>query len=163
MNEQKKDTDRFNYNNQISQNLLEEIKQRYNITEKQLLSLPQQETIPITIFNKNLSSLETVVKYLKENKKLKNSKIAKKLNRSPKTIWATYQKAKAKHPKFFQETETRYKIPVNIFVDRMLSVLENIVSYLKDQELNNTEIANLLYRSPKTIWTINQRINDKIR
>jgi len=167
LNEQQKEDNRQSHNSQdaISQDLLEEIKQKYNITEQQLTqSLKQkEETIPLHIFNnETLSALETIVKYLKENKKLKHSKIAKKLNRSPKTIWATYQKAKQKLSKQFEEQETKITIPSTLFYNRTLSVLEHITKHLKENyDLNYTEIAKLLNRSPKTIWTTHQRTKKK--
>jgi len=167
LEEQQKERNKLNpdRNDNNSQNLLEEIKKEYNITEQQLTQLLKQkeETIPIHIFdNKTLSSLEAIVKYLKENKNLKHSKIAKKLNRNTKTIWATYQKAKQKHPKEFEEQETEITIPPTIFCDRTLSILEHITNYLKENNnLNYTEIAKLLNRSPKTIWTVHQRSRRK--
>lgn len=167
MNEQQKEIGKQIYNSQspISQNLLEEIKQRYNLTEQQLTQLLKEksETIPIHIFNnQTLSALEAIVKYLKENKNLKHSKIAKKLNRNIKTIWATYQKAKQKQSEGFEEKESGITIPLTIFCDRTLSILEHITNHLKeDYNLNNAEIAKLLNRSPKTVWTTYQRAKEK--
>jgi len=167
LNEQQKEVNRQSYNSQetSSQDILEEIKQRYNITEQQLTQFLKQkeETIPIHIFNnETLSALETIVKYLKENKKLKHSTIAKKINRSTKTIWATYQKAKQKQQKRFEEQETKITIPSTIFYNRTLSVLEHITKHLKENyDLNFTEIARLLNRSTKTIWTTHQRAKKK--
>jgi len=167
LEEQQKERDKPNSDriNNISQDLLEEIKKEYNITEQQLTQFLKQkeETIPIYIFNnETLSSLETIVKYLKENKNLKHSKIAKKLNRNVKTIWATYQKAKQKQPQMFTEQETSITIPINLFCDRTFSVLEHITRHLKENHnLNYSEIARLLNRSPKTIWTTHQRARKK--
>ena len=167
MDEQQKERDKPNFDrtNNISQDLLEEIKKEYNITEQQLTQFLKQkeETIPLYIFdNKTLSALETIVKYLKENKNLKHSKIAKKLNRNTKTIWATYQKAKQKQTERFQEKEAEITIPLTLFCDRTLSILEHITNYLKENhDLGHTEIAKLLNRSPKTIWTVHQRARKK--
>ncbi|MDP2907442.1 MAG: sigma factor-like helix-turn-helix DNA-binding protein [Nanoarchaeota archaeon] len=155
----------LNSTNTSSQNLLEEIKQKYNITEQQLTKLlnEKEETIPIYVFNnETLSSLETIVKYLKENKNQKHSHIAKKLNRNVKTIWATYQKARQKQPEQFEEQETGVTIPTALFCDRTLSILEHITKHLKENhDLSYTEIAKLLNRSPKTIWTVYQRAKKK--
>src|SRR3989344_3196112 len=58
--------------------------------------------IPVGIFdNDALSSLEAIVKYLKEILKLKFSKIGKLLNRSNKTIWTTHSNAVKKMPSSF--------------------------------------------------------------
>lgn len=168
LDEQQKEANKLEFDraNTISQtNLLEKIKREYNITEQQLTRLlnEKEETIPLYIFdNKTLSALETIVKYLKENKNLKHSKIAKKLNRNTKTIWATYQKAKQKHSEQFEEQETNITIPLTLFCDRTLSILEHITQHLKENhDLNYTEIAKLLNRSPKTIWTVHQRMRKK--
>lgn len=121
------------------------------------------DSIPIHIFkNDTLSALESIVKYLKENKKLKNSKIAKKLNRNPKTIWATYHKAKQKQSKIFKEQETSIKIPIKIFSNRNLSILEHIIKHLKEYyHLRNVDISKLLNRSSKTIWTTYHNADSK--
>lgn len=55
------------------------------------------DSIPISILkNRKLGMLESVTCYLKEEKNLKYSQIAKMLNRDQRTIWATYDKAKKK-------------------------------------------------------------------
>lgn len=166
MDEQQKEGNKRNFDraNDVSQDLLEEIKKEYGLTEQQLLQLlKQKETIPIHIFdNRTLSSLEAIVKYLKENKNLKHSKIAEKLNRNVKTIWATYHKAKQKKIELFEEKETSITIPLTLFSDRTLSILEHMTKHLKENyELNYTDIATLLNRSPKTIWTVHQRARKK--
>lgn len=168
MDEKQKEANRLGFDraSTISQtNLLEKIKREYNITEQQITQLLKQkeETVPIHIFNnETLSALETIVKYLKENKNLKHSKIAKKLNRNTKTIWTTYQKAKQKQSEQFKEQETEITIPLTLFCDRALSILEHITKHLKENyDLNYTEIAKLLNRSPKTIWTVHQRARKK--
>ena len=56
----------------------------------------RREKIPLSAFTKELSILESVVKYLKENCKYKYSQIAKILNRDDRTIWTTYNNAKNK-------------------------------------------------------------------
>lgn len=55
------------------------------------------DSIPINILkNRNLGMLESTVCYLKDEKELKYSQIAKLLCRDQRTIWATYNKAKKK-------------------------------------------------------------------
>lgn len=164
MNEQQKEENKQSHDSQDATSLLEEIKQKYNITEQQLTQLlKKEEAIPLHIFNnETLSALEAIVKYLKENKNLKHSKIAKKMNRNTKTIWATYQKAKQKQQKIFGEQESKITLPLALFCDRNFSVLEHITKHLKENyDLNYTEIAKLLNRSPKTIWTVHQRAKKK--
>jgi DNA-directed RNA polymerase specialized sigma24 family protein len=53
-------------------------------------------------------------------------------------------------------------IPSNIFIDRSISVLEAIVKYLKEKKgLTYHEIAVLLNRDDRTIWTVYQRARKK--
>ncbi len=53
-------------------------------------------------------------------------------------------------------------IPSYIFLDRSLSVLEVIVKYLKEKKsLTYHEIAVLLNRDDRTIWTVYQRVKKK--
>jgi hypothetical protein len=55
------------------------------------------ELIPINIFrNRKLGTLESLVKYLKEDHKLRNKDIAKITKRNTKTIWSCYERVKAK-------------------------------------------------------------------
>ena len=53
-------------------------------------------------------------------------------------------------------------IPSYIFKDRKLSVLEAIVKYLKEErQLSYHEIAVLLKRDDRTIWTVYNRVKKK--
>jgi hypothetical protein len=53
-------------------------------------------------------------------------------------------------------------IPASIFRDRELSVLEAITEYLKDRRnLRYSEIAQLLNRDDRTIWTAYRRSKEK--
>ena len=119
-------------------------------------------SIPITIFdNKSLSALEAIVKYLREEHNISFVKISRLLNRSDKTIWATYQKAKVKMPSKLFVKESRFYIPISIFSERRISVLENIVVYLKSHDLSYNEIAKLLNRGYRTIVTVCNRARKK--
>jgi len=62
--------------------------------------------------------------------------------------------------KLFESTHVF--IPTTILKDRTLSVLESIVEYLKDQkQLTFHEIAILLNRDDRTIWTCYSRAKKK--
>ena len=53
-------------------------------------------------------------------------------------------------------------IPSNIFKDRSLSVLEAIVKYLKEKRnLTYHQIAELVDRDDRTIWTVYNRVIKK--
>lgn len=128
--------------------------------------LKTQDAVPLSIFNNDyLSSLEIVVKYLKENLEYSLTKIAKRLNRSVKTIWATYTNAKRKMPAIFQphESASSFFIPLSLFYDRKYSPLEAVVRYLKeDCKQSYHQIALLLNRDDRTIWSTYHRMKIKL-
>jgi hypothetical protein len=73
----------------------------------------------------------------------------------------TYHVAKKKMPEAFVENFGQ-TIPGAILQNRTLSVLENIVAYLKEnKQFSLTEIAKLLHRNSQTIWTVYSRVQKK--
>lgn len=147
--------------------LLKELIQKYNISREDLSEAFSQEKsndIPISIFNNDtLSALEAITKYLHEERKLKFSHIASFLNRDTRTIWSSYQAAKKKHPSALSVKHSDIKIPPHQFTDRSLSVLESLVSYLKENfNLSLHDIASLLNRDDRTIWTVYNRYKKKV-
>ncbi len=126
------------------------------------LKVPVKEEVkvPISVFkNDYLASLENIVKYLRENLLLTFKQIGVLTNRNEIALAVTYRNAKKKlEAKFVIEEISPYSVPVSILKDRKLSVLENIVSYLKDTfGLTYHNIAVLLNRDDRTIWTVYQR------
>ena len=117
------------------------------------------DSIPICVFNnETLSSLETICKYLKENCKYTYHEIALILNRNDRTIWTTYNNSKKKLAEKFVIKPSEISLPLDIFKERKLSVLESIAVYLKDKVgLSLHEIAKLLNRNDRTIWTVYNR------
>ena len=116
------------------------------------------KTLPTSIFNnKSLSALETVTKYLKEELNLGYKEIAILLSRNYDPIRITYRNSRKKLPEKL-DSSSEQNIPIEIFRNKMLSVLENLTTYLKD-EMNLTyhEIAVLLKRDDRTIWTVYNR------
>ncbi len=54
-------------------------------------------------------------------------------------------------------------IPSDIFKNRDLAVLESLVKYLKeDKDFSYAEIADLLNRDDRTIWTVYSRAKKKL-
>ena len=122
----------------------------------------KENVIPLFIFkNDSLSALEAIVKYLKEEHNLSYVEISRLLNRSNKTIWITYQRAKKKMPKKLVG-KSQILIPVEIFQNRKFSVLESLASYLKqEQGISYKEIAKLINRNYRTILTVYRRFRKK--
>ena len=140
---------------------ISELKRLHEVTEQEILDR-KEASIPVGVFgNDALSSLEAIVKYLKEDLKLKLSKIGKMLNRSSKTIWATYHKAAKKMPSSFGAVSREIIIPVSAFSNRSYSTLESVVGFVKDLEYSNHEVALMLHLDDRTIWTVYDRVKKK--
>lgn len=119
--------------------------------------------LPVSIFdNKELSALETICKYLKEELKFRYSEIGALLNRDQRTIWVTYDNARKKREAALVVEDSVYNIPVSIFKDRKLSVLEALVSHLKDNYgLRYVKIGKLLNRDERNIWGVYNKAKKK--
>lgn len=140
---------------------ISELKSIHGVNEQEILGR-KEISIPIGVFKSDaLSSLEAIVKYLKEELKLKFSKIAKLLNRSNKTIWATYHNAAKKMPSSFGIISRDIVIPASVFTNRSFSTLENIVAFIKDLDYSNHEVAEMLQLDDRTIWTVYDRVKKK--
>ena len=140
---------------------MSELKRLHEVNEQDIFNR-KEISIPIGIFsNDALSSLEAIVKYLKEDLKLKFSKIAKILNRSSKTIWATYQKSLKKMPSSFGTVSRDVVIPASAISNRSFSTLESVVGYVKDLDYSNHEIGVILHLDDRTIWTVYDRVKKK--
>ena len=148
---------------------LEELKEKYNVSSNEILGLIEKKPvskeilIPVSILGtKGFSALEVICKYLKEELEFNYAKIALLLNRNNRTIWTTYNNAVKKRKEKLSVKESRFFVPVSVFKDRKFSVLEVIVSYLKDNfNLRYSEIAVLLRRDERNIWTVYNRRKKK--
>ena len=144
------------------------LNEEHNLNAEQIASLfgkriPAKDLLTISIFdNDELSCLETIVKYFKEELKLRFHGIAVLLNRNDRTIWATYNIACKKRKEKLDVKESKFFIPVSIFTDRKFGVLEAIAGYLKDNfNLRYSEIAVLLNRDERNIWTVYNQYKKK--
>jgi hypothetical protein len=122
---------------------------------------PKVVRIPLSIFSAKLSSLELIVKYLKEELGWSNKKIALTILRTPQNIWITYRNATEKYPGKLDIQETPYDIPISIFEDKRLSILESIGSYLVGKGLSYRQIANALHRDRNTVAAVYHRARNK--
>ncbi|MEM4268252.1 MAG: hypothetical protein QXK37_05480 [Candidatus Woesearchaeota archaeon] len=65
---------------------------------------------------------------------------------------------KLKAEKTNEQLVGRYTIPISVVTDRRLSIFEAIIEYLKEKkDLSFHEIAVLLNRDDRTVWTIYNR------
>ena len=135
------------------------IKNKYNINDIDLkkISTSKEIKIPLSIFNEILGPLESIVKHLKEDVNLSYDEIAKILYRNKGPIIVTYRNS-IKKLKSKLDIQSDFFIPVSIFSNLKLSILEIIVKYLKEElNLNYHNIAVLLKRDDRTIWTVYNR------
>jgi DNA-directed RNA polymerase specialized sigma24 family protein len=126
----------------------------------------KHSTVPSAIFlDRELAPLESISEYLKDEKGLTYHEIATLLGRDDRTIWTCYNRAKKKRaetqrPVAFAEKSV--EIPLDIFKNRTLAPLESITSHLKEiGALSFHEIAVLLNRDDRTIWTCYSRSRKK--
>jgi len=128
--------------------------------ERKFLFRKAKTQVPLSIFSGKLSGLESVVVYLKDRQGKRVKDIAKILNRKLPTIYATYSNAKRKKGKL--DCSGELFIPLSIFSNRRISILESLVSYLRDEEkLTLIQIAKILNKAYGTIKTVYWRYNKK--
>jgi len=127
---------------------------KVGISEK-IIDLSSPRYIPIEIFTNELGIFETLVKYMKDNFDISFTEIGNLVNRSPKTIWEICRKNKKNHIK--KQKKSILLIPAVIFSNRNFSPLESLTFFLKDKGLRNRDIAYLLKRNERNIWTVYNR------
>ena len=146
---------------ELVSDFISELKRLHEVSESEILGR-KEATIPIGVFsNDALSCLEAIVKYMKENLKMRFSKIAKLLNRSSKTIWATYSKSNKKMPSSFSDVSRIIMIPASAISNRSYSTLESVVGFVKGLDYSNHEVAEMLHLDDRTIWTVWDRVKKK--
>jgi DNA-binding CsgD family transcriptional regulator len=124
---------------------------------------PNTVRIPLSIFAARLSPAEALVKYLKEQEKLRYADIARLLNRDQRGIWCTYQRAQKKLPGMLSVPPSPHTVPATAFQDRTLSILEHVVHHLRAQNIPLKNIAQLVNKSPSTITTVHGRARRKLQ
>ena len=155
VNSSNKEIDKFRF-------LLENLTEEYIKKFEELRGIKTKEVIPVNIFNRRLSPLETIVKFLKENLNHSFKSIGRLLGRNQKTVWQAYNSSRKKLAIIFQEDYSKYNIPISILSDRRFSILELVASYLKENyDLNYHQIALILSRDQRTIWTVYNRVKKK--
>ncbi len=144
--------------------LVLEFEDKYKLSFDDLKELVKELSFPSAILNRKLTILESVVKYLKEEKNLSLHKISEVIGRDERNIWNIYNNAGKKYSKRFVIKKVKFWIPVSILADSKLSALESVVAYLKKEfSLDNNEIGKLLERDYRTIWTVYSRAKKKTK
>ena len=148
---------------EITAMAIKQLQENYNISEKEVTAILEEKelVIPITIFSKRLGALESLVKYLKENMNMSYHEIAQKLGRDDRTIWTAYKKAVKKHKEKIAAKETPILLPIELF-NTSLTVLESAIIFLKEKGMKFSEVAGLLQRDQRNIWTIYTRAKKKL-
>jgi len=143
--------------------LLAKLTEKYKLSKYEFVEIAdKQEGVPVTIFMKNLSPLEAVVRYMHEGLGFNHKQIGALLNRSPKTVWQAFNFGRKKLPPKLVIKPSSYYIPFSVLSDRKFSILENVVKHLVEgYNLRFFEIANLIYRDDRTIWTVYSRAKKK--
>ena len=140
-----------------------ELKEKYNLSYEEILGLKKEESkeieIPISVFsNEELSTLEIICKYLKENRNLSYHDIAVLIKRDDRTIWTTYQNSLRKFSKPLVIEKSELFVPVSIFAYRTFSSFEALVVFLKEvSKLRYNEIAKLLRKDQRNVWAVYNR------
>jgi len=152
---------------EIVQILLEKVGSKYGLGKKEILEVirsREQINIPLNIFSNKLGALESLVKYMKENLSRGYREIAKELKRDERTIWTAYKKACEKQEQKFEIKENNLQIPLSIFENKELTILESLIIYFKDKKnLKYVEIGELINRDQRNIWTIYSRAKSKLK
>ncbi len=121
-----------------------------------------KDTIPLSIFNEKLTAFESIVKYLSEEKDLPNSEISVITCRSRQVVWTTLKRAKEKLPEKLELNDCDFTIPYSKFKSENLSISVIIAIYLKEKrDLRLNEIAEIMERDARTIWTLIDRAEKK--
>ncbi len=150
--------------------LIHILKYRHLLTEDEILELlsvqqgPRKISIPLSVITvPELSALESICRYLKDEKGLRYSEIAKLLNRDQRTIWVTCHNSLKKRKEPLTIEGSPYMLDISLFQDRNLSVLEAAVKYLKDtHNLRYVDIAGLINRDERNVWALYHKAGKKI-
>ena len=122
----------------------------------------QEILVPVSIFNSKLGSLETNCRYLKDNLNLNFKQISLLINRNERTVWCSYSNSLKKFKQRLVVEDSKFSFPLGIISSRKLSTLESIIYYLRENfGLSYVELASILKRDQRNIWTIYNKARKK--
>lgn len=107
--------------------------------------------IPSSVFQSELSPMESIVKYLRENQGMSFSEMQPLLKRDQRVLAITYKRSKNKYS---ADLDTAgFRIPLMIINDE-LSVMESIVYFLKTNvRMSYSDIGTSLGKNYHTVRT----------
>jgi predicted DNA-binding protein (UPF0251 family) len=153
------------------ENIFSDLSSKYSLSYKEIIDMLKKRedyaSIPASIFNNSLCPLENVVLYLHIKLGFTQTQIAGILSRDHTTIWTTISNAlkkttKSRYLASLQGKNEGIVVPVNIFSDDKLSILESVSIYMKDRfNMSYHEIALVLGKDDRTIWTVVNRARKK--
>ncbi len=162
-----------------SENILDildrKLKEKYDLGLNDILEIAKKRTvkreagkeikkdvkIPIEVFNQKIGAAESICKYLKENKGMKFNEISRIVGRDQRTVWNNYRNAHKKMNEEIKVSEKTKYIPMKVFSNNKLSMLESVIYYLREERYRNIEIAQMLGKDTRNVWTIWNRARKK--
>jgi hypothetical protein len=162
-----------------SLSIIKSISQKHNIDIRQLGELLKNREryicIPVGLFRSKLGPLETVVRYLKDILGYNFAQISRLLFRDETTIWTSYKNSVKKNEvivdleladidmKKLKLKKEDLIVPLSVFSERKLSVLEALCLYLRETfGLSYHVIGEIVERNERTIWTVVNRAGKKL-
>lgn len=152
--------------------------EKNSISYDEVINLLKEKTsseslvsMPLFYFRmRAFSPLQIIVFYLVEEKKMTIKEIGSLLHKRSSVVEKSYNEAKLINIKLcsFLSQEKNYiqnslMIPLLIFSSPYLSPMESLIKYLKDdKKLKYNEIARLLNRDARTVWTAYHRAKYKV-
>ncbi len=163
-----------------SLDIVKTLSKKYNISIRQIAELLKNRdkyiSIPVGLFRSKLGPLEALVRYLKDVLEYTFAQIGRLLSRDETTIWTTYHNSMKKSDKVIVDLEMKEVdfdslkvkqeeliVPLSIFAERKLSVLESLCLYLQENfKMNYKGMGVLLDRNERTVWTVVSRARKKL-
>lgn len=147
-----------------------QLMQKYDFGEINPIEMLEKDVmLPLTIFQQNLKSIEAITVYLVDIKGFTPEEVSLSLNKDKKVIKQAYENAKLKLNRQLNEKELEegnkheIYVPLMIFKQRKLSMLESLVKYLKESHnLKYVQIGEIFKLNQRTIWTLYNRSTKKI-
>ncbi|MFH2021652.1 MAG: hypothetical protein ABIJ34_09685 [archaeon] len=119
------------------------------------------QTVPLSIFCKELTPFESLTLFMVEYKKSSFSEIAGLLKKDRQVVWITYQRARGKKINLLKDLDWKSTIPLSAVCSETLSVAESLALFLKKSGWKNKDIAKTIGKDSRTIWTLLDRAKKK--